>query len=459
MLTCVDAAGSGVGTAAVTVGAVPAPTVSLSVSPSTVQPGQVAALVWSSTNDTACTASGGDGADKWPGARGTSGTFNVTAPTTTGIYSYVLSCSGPGGSGAGTTTLTVSTAAVPTVTINANPTTVAVGGSSALTWSSTNVTACTASGAWSGGEPTANPAPSFPVGPFTSASVNVYTLTCGGDNGSASASATVTAGTPPPPTVTISVQPASIQPGQSATLTWSSTNDTSCTASGSWSGPEPLSSSASTGILSTAGAYSYTLVCSGPSGSTAATALLTVSGASVADDCAVGAPSTALLTPTYKPTGLVTGLCLLCSVSQPQNVTDADLSNYAVLNAPVGLLNGAVSLAVSPVTLPNAGFPIGRRVGFVLSSANAQELLTLDLLQSVSVSTLIGGAGGTVQDTAGATASSPIRLDLLTLLGSDAEVFVSFPATKPFDTVLVTDTALAAVISQVNVRRACVYNQ
>lgn len=38
------------------------------------------------------------------------------------------------------------------------------------------------------------------------------------------------------PTVTVSVSPATITLGSSATLTWSSTNPTSCTPSGDWSG-------------------------------------------------------------------------------------------------------------------------------------------------------------------------------------------------------------------------------
>src|ERR1700722_5965009 len=45
----------------------------------------------------------------------------------------------------------------------------------------------------------------------------------------------------PPPSVTISVSPTTITVGQSAVLTWSSTQAASCTASGSgWSGNQQL---------------------------------------------------------------------------------------------------------------------------------------------------------------------------------------------------------------------------
>jgi len=79
--------------------------------------------------------------------------------------------------------------AAPTVMISVSPKSVAAGTSAALTWSSTNATACAAAGAWSGGEPTSG-TQSVTVaanGSYT------YTLTCTGSGGSASASATLTA--------------------------------------------------------------------------------------------------------------------------------------------------------------------------------------------------------------------------------------------------------------------------
>src|SRR5579859_637862 len=68
---------------------------------------------------------------------------------------------------------------------------------------------------------------------------------------------------PMPPTVTISVNPTTITVGQSATLTWSSTQAVSCAASGNgWSGNQPLMGTA-TEAPTTAGAVTYTLTCTG----------------------------------------------------------------------------------------------------------------------------------------------------------------------------------------------------
>lgn len=100
---------------------------------------------------------------------------------------FTLTCTGAGGSASKSATVTVtSTTPAPTVTLSANPVTVAPGATSMLTWSSTEATACTASGAWSGSKATAG---SEVTSPITASST--YTLVCTGDGGSASDSTTV----------------------------------------------------------------------------------------------------------------------------------------------------------------------------------------------------------------------------------------------------------------------------
>src|SRR6188472_2916536 len=47
-----------------------------------------------------------------------------------------------------------------------------------------------------------------------------------------------------PPTVTLTANQTSLEQGDSAQLTWSSTNATSCTASGGWSGNRATSGAA-----------------------------------------------------------------------------------------------------------------------------------------------------------------------------------------------------------------------
>jgi uncharacterized protein (TIGR03118 family) len=124
---------------------------------------------------------------------------------------------------------------------------------------------------------------------------------------------------PPAPTVTISVSPTAITAGQSATLTWSSTQAASCTASGAWSGSQAgMGSEAVT--PTTSGSVTYTLTCAGASGggyggggglTTAQTTTLTVNPATafvakalVADGAGVAATEDANLVNAW---GLVFG--------------------------------------------------------------------------------------------------------------------------------------------------------
>jgi hypothetical protein len=160
-------------------------------------------------------------------------------------------------------------AATPTVSISVNPTSVTVGQSATLTWSSTNASACTASGAWTGTQATSGTQSETPAASGNS----TYTLTCSGAGGSANASAalTVNAATPPP-TVTLSISPTSITVGQSATLTWSSTNATSCTASGAWTGTQATSGSVVV-TPTAAGPSTYMLACSGSASASATSAV------------------------------------------------------------------------------------------------------------------------------------------------------------------------------------------
>ena len=79
-----------------------------------------------------------------------------------------------------------SASAMPTVALSGSPSTVASGGSSMLTWSSTNATACTAAGSWSGTENTNG---TQSTGPLVASAT--YTLTCIGPGGSASQTAAV----------------------------------------------------------------------------------------------------------------------------------------------------------------------------------------------------------------------------------------------------------------------------
>jgi hypothetical protein len=68
----------------------------------------------------------------------------------------------------------------------------------------------------------------------------------------------------PAPTVSLSANSVAIPSGTSATLNWSSTDATSCTAGGGWSGTRPTSGSATVGPLTAQTTFSLT--CSGAGG-------------------------------------------------------------------------------------------------------------------------------------------------------------------------------------------------
>jgi len=78
-----------------------------------------------------------------------------------------------------------------------------------------------------------------------------------------------------PPTATLSANPATINSGDSSTLSWSSTDATSCVAAGGFSTGGNTSGSDSTGPLSAT--QNYAVTCTGPGGSDTANATVTVS--------------------------------------------------------------------------------------------------------------------------------------------------------------------------------------
>ena len=93
-LTCTNISGTAFDTAVILT--LPgAPSVALSVSPTSIRTGQSVTINWSTTNDpTSCEASG-----DWSGTRPASGSENTGPITRAGIYTYSLSCSNFGGTG------------------------------------------------------------------------------------------------------------------------------------------------------------------------------------------------------------------------------------------------------------------------------------------------------------------------------------------------------------------------
>jgi hypothetical protein len=148
----------------------------------------------------------------------------------------------------------------PTISLSASLNNVVTNGSTTLSWSSTDATGCSASGDWTGAKATSG---SQTISTLTSNSN--FSLTCSGAGGSASDSVSVTVSPPTAPIVNLSASPSSLPYNGSTTLSWSSSNTSSCTASGDWSGNKATSGSQSISALTSNSSFSLT--CSGAGGS------------------------------------------------------------------------------------------------------------------------------------------------------------------------------------------------
>lgn len=81
----------------------------------------------------------------------------------------------------------------------------------------------------------------------------------------------------PAPTLSFTATPTSVTAGQQATLQWSTTDATACTASNGWSGVKATSGTQPVGPLTTA--TTFELSCAGPGGSTNASVVVAISAA------------------------------------------------------------------------------------------------------------------------------------------------------------------------------------
>ena len=281
----------------------------------------------------------------------------------------LISCGGGGGGGGDTAS--AAAAAPPAasdnaasaaasnpviVSIGANPTSLTVGQSATLTWSSSNATACQASGAWSG---TVAPSGTQLIAPPAAGSYT-YTLSCDGVAGNQVIVATdaVT----PMPTVSLSLAPASVLEGQPATLTWSTTNASACAAAGAWAGSRGTSGSVRV-TQDVAGTYTYSLTCAGAGGS--ASGLVTL-GATVRES------NVALVFIDSGPAGannIINVPFVSVTICRPGTTTCqtidhllVDTGSYGLRIIAPGVLDPA--LALPAVTGP-AGNPVGACASFV----------------------------------------------------------------------------------------------
>jgi hypothetical protein len=191
-------------------------------------------LSWNS-NVYPCTGAGGATGDGWAGSKaGPSGNQTVTE-STPGSLTFGITC----GSGAQIVQAQATTAIIArTVSITASASTVAINQGVTISWTA-NFAPCTSSispgsaGGWGTVLPTSGQYPANEDIPGT----YTYTINCAG----AQASTQVTF-TGPTPAASLSASASSVTVNTPITLTWTSPDSSSCTASGGvpgdgWSGP------------------------------------------------------------------------------------------------------------------------------------------------------------------------------------------------------------------------------
>jgi acid phosphatase len=148
------------------------PVISLSAQPNDIASGGTAVLTWTTSNATSVNIPG-------LGAFASNGSTKVN-PTSTTIYT--ATAAGPGGTAQSSTTVTVS--AAPTISFKAQPNTITKGGTSVLSWATTNATSVNIPGVGS-----------FPANGSTNVTpgtTTTYTATATGAGGTATAQTTVT---------------------------------------------------------------------------------------------------------------------------------------------------------------------------------------------------------------------------------------------------------------------------
>ncbi len=203
---------------------------------------------------------------------------------------------------------------------------------------------------------------------------------CGGGGGDGTPTPPAT----PEPTVSISVAPTSITAGGSATLTWSSTNATACTASGAWTGAQQTSGTSSTGTVATAGTDTYTLSCNGAGGSGSGSATLTVTAA-------VAAGPTVWV-PDYGDSLLRVYVGAVSSQPQPITVdlpTNCTPNSVAVNAGSVYVVCGAGNASIDQILVYQESAITSAAAGAVLTAATTTPTLTI---KDPNFSGLVGSA-------------------------------------------------------------------
>ncbi|MCI5208646.1 MAG: hypothetical protein D3910_07595, partial [Candidatus Electrothrix sp. ATG2] len=185
------------------------PTADLKASTTTINEGESVELSWVFANATSCTIDQGIGEIE-PGA--------VRDVTPTSTTTYTMTAVGPGGTVTDQVTITViPTNPVPTVSLATNKLQIIRGNSVTLSWESSYADSLTITPDLGGTLPLTGSETVYPE------TTTTYTVTATNANGTATDSVTITV-IPPSPTITLTATPTDIMAGETAVLSWSTTD-------------------------------------------------------------------------------------------------------------------------------------------------------------------------------------------------------------------------------------------
>lgn len=217
----------------------------------TINAGDSVLLSWSSGNMVSCTAGG-----NWIGIKNAQGTESTGYLLASKIYN--LTCKDVLGK-VFSVSLSVEVLALKVdVKVNGSdgPVTVEMGKDASIKWTSVGATSCVAAGNWIGDKALSG---TESTGFFNYFGNFNYAVTCSGTSGSVTDVVMVKV---LPPSVDIKVNnldgQVNIISGKSASLKWTSSGVSNCTASGAWSGSKANTGTQSTGNLYSTAVYAIT---------------------------------------------------------------------------------------------------------------------------------------------------------------------------------------------------------
>ncbi|MCW3462005.1 immunoglobulin domain-containing protein [Chitinophaga nivalis] len=133
-----------------------------------------------------------------------------------------------------------------------------------------------------------------------------------------------------------------------------------------------------------------------------------------------------------KQVNAVTGVCLLCSISNPEYAVDSDLTNYSSFNAPVELLGASLSQTLIFPTTSGSG------CDSLIIKVGSSYALNTDAFKNITVRTY---NAYTPNNDSVSPAATQIRI-----LPDNTQALLLFQPTRPFDRVKITYNAGVAAL-------------